>query len=346
MVPKVSIIVPIYNVEKYLSRSIESIQRQTLRDIEIILVNDGSVDNSLGVCKEYQSKDNRIKVIDKPNGGVSSARNKGLDVATGEYIGFIDPDDWIEPEMYEKLYQQLRVTDADVCMCNYVIEYNGNFTPKLLDIKKDILEGQEIVSDIVANMIGNASLNSGSQTIIGSVCRLVIKRDIIDQNNFKFELGMPLMEDLIFCIQLFLKSKRVTINRNMYYHYMINSNSAVTSYRSNRFDLLMKVYQRLEELLTDANVYPIVKQRLNNRYITMIISVLANEVRRENKKHFKDKISFIKWLCKDAKLKNVLKEANTNNCTIRKKLILGALKKEFAIYLYLYYSFVTRVTSK
>ncbi|UJF15261.1 glycosyltransferase [Jeotgalibaca sp. MA1X17-3] len=121
---KVSIIVPVYNVEKYLKKSIESLMNQTLKDIEIILVNDGSTDNSLFICKQYEKKDFRIKVIDKNNGGVSSARNIGIELASGQYIGFIDPDDWIEPEMYEKMYSKIEKTKSDVCICNYIKEKN------------------------------------------------------------------------------------------------------------------------------------------------------------------------------------------------------------------------------
>src|SRR5207253_2318057 len=102
--PNVSIIVPVYNNEKYLSECLDSLINQTLKDIEIILVNDGSNDNSLLICYEFGKIDGRIKVIDKPNGGVSSARNTGLKLASGKYVGFVDSDDWIESDMYEKMY--------------------------------------------------------------------------------------------------------------------------------------------------------------------------------------------------------------------------------------------------
>lgn len=104
MKPEISIIVPIYNVEKYLPKCIESILSQTFTNFELILVNDGSKDRSGIICDEYASKDNRIKVIHKENGGVSSARNSGVDLASGKYIGFVDPDDYIKKDMYERLH--------------------------------------------------------------------------------------------------------------------------------------------------------------------------------------------------------------------------------------------------
>ncbi|WP_391116740.1 glycosyltransferase [Psychrobacillus sp. L3] len=343
---KVSVIVPIYNVEKYLRRSIESIQTQTLKDIQIILVNDGSTDNSLSICKEYQEKDNRIELIDKPNGGVSSARNAGLEVAKGEYIGFVDPDDWIDHNMYENLYQQIIEDDADVCMCNYIVENNGKSLSNLLDLKQKILEGQDIVDQIITNMIGSSNLNSGSKTIMGSACRLLIKRDFIDQYHFRFKAGISLMEDLIFCVQVLLKSKRVSFNRGVYYHYIININSAVTSYNYNVINIEKKVYQALDEIFKKERVYPFVEQRLKIRYVNMYTNAIANEVHRENYKNIKEKIIYIKRLCKDNKLKSILKEIDTNGYTLRKKIVLAALKNEIAIYLYFYYSLLIRVVSK
>lgn len=344
---KVSVIVPIYNVEKYLRRSIESIQKQTLKDIEIILVNDGSSDGSIAICEEYQKKDNRIEIIDKSNGGVSSARNAGLEIAKGDYIGFVDPDDWIEPNMYEDLYKQIKTSDTDVCMCNYVIENNGKSIPNLLNIKQVLLEKEDIVRQIVAEMIGSSSLNSAGQTIMGSVCRLIVKKELINNNNFRFELGIPLMEDLIFCIQILLKSKKVSINTGLNYHYIINSNSSVFSYRENMIDIQRNVYSYLEKLLKkDKKVYSIVEKRLNFRYTNMCIGSIANEVHRNNSKRLAEKIKFIKEICKDKKLKSILKELDMKGYTLRKKLILIAIKYELVLYIFLYYLLLMKITTR
>ena len=124
---KVSIIVPIYNVEKYLSKCIESILSQTYKNIEIILVDDGSPDNSPQICDEYAKKDDRIIVIHKANGGVSLARNAGIDIATGKYIGFVDPDDYIENNMYELMMNKIEEYQANIVICGY--DYiNENYT--------------------------------------------------------------------------------------------------------------------------------------------------------------------------------------------------------------------------
>ena len=115
----ISVVVPIYNVEKYLHKSIESILNQTYRNLEIILVDDGGTDNCPAICDEFAKNDERIKVIHKKNGGLSDARNAGVEIASGEYIGFIDSDDYIKPDMYEKMLARLKETGADIVVCNY-----------------------------------------------------------------------------------------------------------------------------------------------------------------------------------------------------------------------------------
>ncbi|EJG3290978.1 glycosyltransferase, partial [Campylobacter coli] len=130
-------IVPIYNVEKYLRQCLDSIIAQTLKDIEIILVNDGSTDNCGVICDEYALKDKRIQVIHKTNAGLGAAYNTGLEMASGEYIGFVESDDWIEPNMYEELYAKAKETDVDVCLSGYFLN-NNQSTKKELQLLESI----------------------------------------------------------------------------------------------------------------------------------------------------------------------------------------------------------------
>ena len=114
---EISVIVPIYNVEKYLEKCLDTIINQTFKDIEIICVNDGSVDCSRNILEEYKNKDSRIKIVDKENGGLSSARNAGLKIATGKFISFIDSDDWVSSTFLEKLYKNITSYDTDISIC-------------------------------------------------------------------------------------------------------------------------------------------------------------------------------------------------------------------------------------
>lgn len=338
---KISTVVPIYNAQDYLYKSIESIQKQTLQEIQIVLVNDGSIDNSLSICREFQKKDERIIIVDKPNGGVSSARNAGMEVAVGEYISFIDPDDWIDVDMYENLYNRLKEVDADVAICNYVIENNGKSTEFLLNLKQDVLNGEEISNQLIHNMIGSTSLNS-KVIIMGSVWRLIIKKELIIENKFQFDTEIPFMEDLLFCVQILKRSNRVVIDNGVYYHYVTNSNSAVTSYRNEMHYIQLKVYKKLEQILKTGKMNSNLQKRLNIRYLDMQIRSIINEVHKNNEKKMKHKVSMIKMLCKDKKLKSILKQLDNEKTTIPKKIVLKAIKYESGLYLYVYYSLINK----
>ena len=117
--PLVSVVVPIYNVERFLRQAVDSILNQTLKDIEVILVDDGSPDNCGKICDEYAEKDSRVRVIHQKNGGLGNAYNNGIAAAKGEYIGFVEPDDWIEPEMYEVMYENAKHYNTDATKCGF-----------------------------------------------------------------------------------------------------------------------------------------------------------------------------------------------------------------------------------
>lgn len=343
---KVSIIVPIYNMEKYLRRSIESLQNQILREIEIILVNDGSTDNSFAICKEYQKNDKRIKIIDKPNGGVSSARNAGIEIAKGDYIGFIDPDDWIKAEMYENMYNQIIETDADVCFCNFVVEHQNKSNPQILKIDEYLLKENEIFEELILNMISTSNIKKDSQIIMGSVCRLLIKRELINNNNLKFDTNITYMEDLVYCVQVLLLSNLVTINRGIYYHYIINQKSAVTSYKENFFEKQKRVYNILTDLLYKYHFNTDIFERMNKRYLNMIMNTIRNEVHLDNPQKVKFKVNYIKKLCNDDKVVSIFNNFNLQSYSLNKKMFIFALKYKLAFLLFCICTAYVRVKSK
>lgn len=342
---KISVIVPVYNVECYLKRSIESLQRQTLKDIEIILVNDGSTDRSLNVCLEYQKHDKRIRVIDKPNGGVSSARNAGLEIANSKYIGFVDPDDWVEPRMYESLLRRIEETQADVCMCNYVVESRwGRSIPVQLPVQQVLLDNcKDINYHIVSNMLASPTLH-GSTTIMGSVWRLLVRRELLEINCIRFPEDVALMEDLVFCIETLKCCARLSVEPGFHYHYFVRSNSAVRQYRKDMSVTVDRVFQLLRDILTDELAeYPILRERMALRYVSDRLSLLANEMRKGNEKKVWERIERIRSLCKDPKLKAITRKMDTKSYSIRKQFLIGALRREWWLSLALYYLIVSRV---
>ena len=194
---KISVIIPVYNVEKYLRKCIDSVINQTYHNLEIILIDDGSLDNCGSICDEYCVIDERIRVIHKSNGGLSDARNAGLDIACGEYIGFVDSDDWIDPEMFEQLHKDLKSTGKDISVCGYLREYEQNKLVRVVgnDTHENILlmTPQEAMNELLEDDI-----------IRNHMWNKLYRAKIFE--NVRFPLGRN-FEDVLIQYKLFEKAK-------------------------------------------------------------------------------------------------------------------------------------------
>lgn len=206
---KVSVIVPIYNAEKYLNKCLESIIGQTYKNLEIILVDDGSPDNSPEICDDWAQKDSRIRVIHKKNGGVSSARNAGIDLAQGDYIGFVDADDWIEPNMYEVLINNAEKFSADKSSCGYV--YYGRNVSRAVDCT--VLKNSD---DMRLRLIRGDH---------NAVWCAIYSRSVV--GDIRFDESLKVAEDWLFNYQVCLKMSSEVIVDTPLYHYEDNIESAM-----------------------------------------------------------------------------------------------------------------------
>lgn len=228
--PKISIIVPVYNVEEYLENCINSILNQTFKDFELILVNDGSTDNSLKICKYYKNIDNRIGIINKENGGLSSARNAGLDIAKGEYIGFVDSDDYIHPQMYEVLYDQIINNLAYIAMCEFkkVPEFKKKeLSDKItLNQKSEILNNKEAVFKLG---------ESGSVAYIVAWNKLY-KKNLF--NNIRFKEGI--IHRLLYQV-----NKLVYIKEKLYFYLQREGSIMDKRLSINSADYLLACFDRV-----------------------------------------------------------------------------------------------------
>ena len=227
---KISIIIPVYNVEKYLDRCIKSVINQTLVDIEIILVNDGSTDSSGEMCDEYAKKDSRIKVIHKLNGGLSSARNEGLKYATAELVGFIDSDDWITVDMYEYLYNLQQNNNADIVSCSYLLAKNYPTKLKNLKTKEFVFTRDEAL---------NNYLKMGVFERINdySAWKKIYKKELF--SDVEFPDGM-LFEDMPTNFRLIQKCSKYVYSTKICYFYFQNSISITRNQYSKRHNDLIK----------------------------------------------------------------------------------------------------------
>lgn len=219
----ISIIIPVYNAERYLRQCIESVITQTFKDWEAILVNDGSKDGSLAICQEYASKDDRIKVIDKPNGGVSLARNKGLEMAQGDWITFMDSDDWLDPDAFETYHNAAQRTGADIIKTGYRRVYdNGNDNNNNNNKKNDGYEWQEVT---IANQ-SDALAKLQETGYYAFVWNMIVSASIAKA--LRFDETTPWLEDQFFGYECLLRANKVTLLPKMVYNYRIHESGSLS----------------------------------------------------------------------------------------------------------------------
>lgn len=253
----ISIIVPCYNVERYLDKCIKSIINQTISNIEIILVNDGSTDNTGKICTCYAKLDKRIKVINKENGGISSARNSGIAVASGKYIGFVDSDDYIEPNMYEILYKNLVKYNVDIAQCSYNVFCGNNIIPIKKSNHKKIFNNEEGVKNILE-----------ADIFFPSVWNKLYKRSIVDIYFRTYNIS----EDRVFNIEVFKNAKSSIYLDDCKYNYVQNENSLVNSaYSKKNIDVLLG-FRYITGFITSNYPY-LEKHALKNEIVESFVQI-------------------------------------------------------------------------
>lgn len=273
----ISIIVPVYNVESYLRKCIESILNQTYKNLQIILVDDGSPDNSGAICDEYAAKDNRIEVVHKANGGVTSARKAGLELAKGDYIGFVDSDDWIEPNMYEEMLENLLQTGADFVHTGIVEEKNN--------IKKNI---QNFEKRVIINTKNNIDMWKSymyfhkKYTINSFLYSKLFKKDIIIPcfNNVSNDICYG--EDRIAITECLLKNIRVSFLNKSYYHYVRRNNSYTSVHGAVGIIKVAKMYEEMIKLFRKYGEYDNLSDLIDAALNVRMLNEIANDPKYQN----------------------------------------------------------------
>jgi glycosyltransferase involved in cell wall biosynthesis len=237
-----SIIVPVYNAEKFLKTCLNSILNQTLSDFEVILINDGSKDGSSKICETYAAKDNRIIYVNQINQGVAMARNLGLKMAHGDYIGFVDADDFLEEDMFENLLKPTLNWEFDVVLSHYKVWNNGNYHIPSTNIPtKKVLNETDIKHFILQ------SFYKGSDPLIPSLWNKIYKNGFLKQNNHLFQNQKGVRaSDFWFNFEIFQTAKRAIVIEEANYNYNnVISNSIINSFRENQFDSFLEGHKKL-----------------------------------------------------------------------------------------------------
>ncbi|MFD1861970.1 glycosyltransferase family 2 protein [Planococcus chinensis] len=273
----VSLIIPVYNSERYIERCLNSVIKQSYYDIEIILVNDGSFDNSKSICLSFAKRDKRITYIEKENGGVSSARNVGLTLAKGKYIGFIDADDIIEEKMIEEMMNLHNRTKKDVLICG--IEQKKNFERK----EENYLNRNIIKMDSVEAI--NNMLNVYEYQ--GYVCNKLFSSKLIKgKKKITFDESIHTCEDMLFCTEAFLRADVIMYDKNKYYKYLIHGENTSLKYSSKKLSAI-KAYKKILTLIYNHN--EIRQDKFHQSYFYLILSLLMQS---KDSKTDKDTVLF------------------------------------------------------
>lgn len=265
----ISIVIPAYNIEKYIRGCLDSIINQTYSNLEIIIVNDGSKDNTKEIIDEYALKDNRIKVIHKENGGVSSARLRGIQEANGDWIGFVDGDDYIEPNMYQILYENAINYNADISHCGYQMVF-----PNRID--KYYGTGKLIEQD---HLMGLNDLLEGIMIEPGLVNKLY-KKNILKNINEKLDLSIKINEDLLMNYYLFNEANHSVFEDVCLYHYQVRANSAALSKLN--INKLLDPIKVTKKLLEETKEIEELNRIVRSRYVYQLIYLAIQDI-KENK---------------------------------------------------------------
>lgn len=276
--PIVSIVVPVYNSEKYVGRCLKSLLSQTLKNIEVVVVDDGSCDNSLDICEAFARKDSRIKVISVEHGGVSSARSHGIDIACGQYIGFVDSDDYVEENMYQVMLDNVEKKSSEICVVGYFTDDSG-----VLEVH-DVVEGEFGHNEAMKLMLAD-------QAFFTSMCNKLYLKNIITE---KVPADLYMCEDYYFNYLAFKKVKSVvSINQPLYYYYS-NKCSATHTRDLGRYMGLFNTLDRVRNNLSENSEYLFFFNKCYDNYVwNTTVGVLSYRFEFDNYT-----INKLKQICK------------------------------------------------
>ncbi len=277
---KISIIMPVYNVSEYLPKAIDSVLKQTFTDFELLLIDDGSKDDSGKICDEYAKKDSRISVFHKENGGLSSARNYGIEQAKAELIGFIDSDDLISENMYERLYDSLTANNADMSMCRVLDCYSGEIPSFQFSSEEEVFSQEEAIKEILI----------AEKASVWAVNKLY-KKTLFD--NVRYPVG-KITEDGFVILDLLSQCQRVVLVNDAVYYYMHRENSITTTKFSSKNYNTIEAWERNYQIVKEK--FPNVEYEAKMRVIWAYFNVLDKMSHLTDPEDIKKRKEFIRYI--------------------------------------------------
>lgn len=346
---KISIILPVYNTEKYLEKCLDSLVNQSYKDIEIVCVNDGSTDQSLIILEKYALEDTRIVIVNKENGGLSSARNAGLEVIHGEYVMFVDSDDWIDTDTCEKALNAALSINADVVLWSYIREYPDKslITPLFNNEKKVWMENEvSLLHRRMVGLTGNELSDPSKGDSIITAWGKLYRREILEKQWF-VDTKIIGTEDALFNISVFFNAKKVVFIPDTHYHYFKSNTSSLTkgNYKPKLVMQWKTLYQMIGKLLDEHKSTWDFYVALNNRKVLGIMQ-LGLAISSDQSMRFGEKVKELNRILNMEHYKSAIKELQISSMPIHWKLFFVFVKWRFGTGLLLLLGAMNRLRSK
>ena len=331
----VSIVVPIYNVEQYLDRCVYSIVNQTYSNLQIILVDDGSLDSCPKKCDEWVDKDSRVSVIHKKNAGLGMARNSGIEIATGEYIFFIDSDDYLDQETIENCVKRAKEDSSDLVMYGVVNESSDGILSKQIPcVDRRVYDRKGIIEFLLPNLIASDTI-TGKQTSIGmSAWRFMYSMRVISEVKWRFVSEREIIsEDYYSLLDLFYYINKVSIIKAGYYHYWVNTNSLSRSYKKDRYKKISDCHNAMIKLAKERSYPNEILSAINSQIFGSYIGTL--KMIMDSNFGFQKTIREYNKIINDEYFKNYIKTIDVNKECVPRRILIECMKWRFTNAVYL-----------
>lgn len=325
----VTVVLPIYKTERYLEQCISSVVNQTYSNLEILLVDDGSPDRCPEICDAWAAKDSRIRVIHKENAGLGMARNTGIDHARGDYLCFVDSDDFILPQTVAHALKEAEAASADITFYGFIlVDRQGNRHPIVPDPARNLYTGEEIRCLFLPEYLGDDPRTGKNAGIPGSACTCLISGELIRRTDWRFVSERDILsEDVYSMLALCAHVDRIAVMREAFYCYRENMESLTHTYLPDRFERVKTNYLKHVELCHACRYSDEVRSRCALQFLGGTLSTMKIEAR-----HHTARTERMKRLCRiidDPLLQEVLRESKKNRTNLKKKILYWAMRRRY-----------------
>lgn len=333
---KISVVIPVYNAQAYLRQAVDSVRCQTWKNIEIILVNDGSTDGSGGICDEYAARDPRIKVLHRKNKGLTAAWKRGVREASGVYVGFVDSDDWVEPEMFERMYVRAVEEGADIVCCGIRHVFEGD-VHKPWDDEMGT-PGENYTNRQMEKELYPVLINDGSfmgRTLQPNRVSKLVRRELVRAYMNLCDDGVSVGEDFQFSLSIFPEAAKISVIKGYCpYYYRVNVKSMTGGYDREYLGKIKYMKSQLERISDEKGVYDFKPQILND-FLCLCVLHIKGEIVRNKKAGYRDNRRNMDRICKDPEVERALFFHTMNRLSYAERLFLFWMRHRYYLAIYL-----------